>query len=68
MDDNVERCNLIHWSHKFQDHVFLLLTVITVDGKPFYVVETLSNFDKTLLQSEFFRTIKQVKAHLKGRV
>ncbi|NOI26854.1 hypothetical protein [Vibrio mediterranei] len=67
-DDGVQKCNVINWSAEYQTHVYQKLDIATVDGKPLYFVETHCALGQTWLCSESFRTIKEVKGHLKGNV
>ncbi|NOI26797.1 hypothetical protein [Vibrio mediterranei] len=67
-DDGVQKCNVINWSAEYQTHVYQKLDIATVDGKPLYFVKTHCALDQKWLCSETFRTIKEVKTHLKGNV
>ncbi|AYV24970.1 hypothetical protein L1D61_26910 [Vibrio mediterranei] len=65
-DDGVQKCNVINWSVEYQTHVYQKLDIATVDGKPLYFVETHCALGQAWLCSESFKTIKEVKAHLKS--
>ncbi|KFA99621.1 hypothetical protein [Vibrio sp. ER1A] len=67
-DDGVQKCNVINWSVEYKTHVYQKLDIATVDGNPLYFVETHCALGQAWLCSESFRTIKEVKAHLKGNI